>query len=124
MREERIVALVEQIMEACRLAASYVDGLDRADFLADKRTQQAVAMNLVIIGEAATRLELQHADFPRRFPEIPWQNMRGMRNRIAHGYFELDLGVVFDTASEAIPALMRQLPAVHAAAASLARDPD
>jgi uncharacterized protein with HEPN domain len=56
MREERIHALVDQIEEASRLATSYVESLNKQGFLKDKRTQQAVTMNLMIIGEAASRL--------------------------------------------------------------------
>ena len=79
-------------------------------------------MNLVIIGEAVSRLEAQHADFVARFPETQWQKIRGMRSRIAHGYFELDLEIVFDTALKALPELTQQLPAMRAAASSSPRD--
>jgi len=81
-----------------------------AEFKADKRTNQAVVMNLIIIGEIAARIMDRHPDFARTHHQIPWQDMRGMRNRIAHGYFEIDLGIVWDTLIRAIPDLLRKLP--------------
>ncbi len=115
MNEERIHTLRDQIEEASRLAASYIDGLSEEEFLRDSRTQQAVAMNLIVIGEAVFRLEARFPEFLARFPEIPWRNMRGMRNRIAHGYFELDMRIVFDTARMELPRLNKSVPALRAA---------
>ena len=104
---------LDHMQEAARLACSYVEGIGKEAFVADKRTQQAVIMNLVIIGEAATKLLKDHADFLEIHPEIPWKNMKGMRNRIAHGYFEINLDVVWETAQEWLPELLKQLPAVR-----------
>ncbi|MCX7201364.1 MAG: DUF86 domain-containing protein, partial [Burkholderiales bacterium] len=51
--------------------------------------------------------------FTQAHPEVPWRNMRGMRNRMAHGYFDIDLNVVWETAQEWLPELLKQLPAVR-----------
>lgn len=91
-------------------ACSFAQGLSRQEFFDDKRTQQAVVMSLVIIGEAATKIMDCHPDFVHAHPEVPWRSMRGMRNRIAHGYFEINLDVVWDTVQTALPQLLRQLP--------------
>jgi uncharacterized protein with HEPN domain len=82
------------------------------DFKQDKRTQQAVVMSLIVLGEAATKVMDQHPEFADQHPEIPWRSMRGMRNRIAHGYFDIDLTVVWDTLQTALPALKAQLDAI------------
>ncbi len=66
-------------MDAC----SFVEGLSKDDFLADKRTQQAVIMSFVIIGKAATKVIETCPEFTQLQPEIPWRSMRGMRDRIA-----------------------------------------
>jgi uncharacterized protein with HEPN domain len=87
--------------------------LDKDDFLADKRTQQAVVMSLIIIGEAATKVMEGYAAFAQAHPDVPWRNMRGMRNRMAHGYFDINLDVVWDTAQEWLPDLLKQLTAVR-----------
>jgi len=79
--------------------------MSKEDFLADKRTQQAVVISLVIIGEAAARIMDKHSEFIADHPEIPWRGMRGMRNRVAHGYFDVNLDVVWDTTQTALPDL-------------------
>jgi len=114
MNPARLTDYLEHMQEAARLACSYVEGLDKADFLEDKRTQQAVVLNLILIGEEATRILKDHETFANSHPQIPWRSMKGMRNRIAHGYFEINLDVVWETVQSALPALMDQLPAVRA----------
>lgn len=88
----------------------------KQDFLADIRTQQAVILNLMVIGEAATKLLQRYPSFAEQHARIPWRSMKGMRNRIAHGYFEIDLDVVWDAVQSALPALRAQIPTVLAAA--------
>ena len=47
-------------------------------------------MNIIIIGEAATRLLNDYPELVDRYPDVPWRSMRGMRNRMAHGYFDIN----------------------------------
>jgi uncharacterized protein with HEPN domain len=79
-------------------------------FLRDRRTQQAVTMNLLIIGEAAAKMVERQSEFTGQHPQIPWRNMRGMRNRIVHGYFDIDLELVWETVRISLPALIKLLP--------------
>lgn len=109
MSENRLVDYLEHMLEAARLAVSYVEGMEEDDFLADKRTQQAVVLNIVVIGEAATKIVKDYTDFVDQHPDIPWKNMKGMRNRIAHGYFEINLDIVWNTVQTSLPHLMKQL---------------
>lgn len=83
---QRLADYLRHMADAARKTGSYIEGMEKADFLADERTQQAVILNLVIIGEAATRLLQSHVDFLDCYPDVPWKSMKGMRNRIAHGY--------------------------------------
>jgi uncharacterized protein with HEPN domain len=101
------------IQSAAFDACSFVEGSGKEEFLADKRTQQAVIMSLIIIGEAVTKLMDRYPEFTDQHPEIPWRSMRGMRNRIAHGYFDINLEVVWDTVLSALPELLDRLSAVH-----------
>jgi uncharacterized protein with HEPN domain len=110
MSDERLIRLLEQLRQAAGDACAYVEGLSREDFFADKRTQQAVVLNLLIIGEIAGKLMQEHVNFIEAHPRIPWRGMKGMRNRIAHGYFEIDMAVVWDTVRIAVPDLLRHLP--------------
>jgi len=65
---------------------------------------------LLIIGEAATKVITRYPDFVARHETTPWRNMRGMRNRIAHGYFEIDIEIVWETVQTALPGLLATLP--------------
>ena len=108
----RLSDYLNHMKQAAIDACSFVEGLEKDDFLADKRTQQAVVMSLVIIGEAATKVMDGYDEFVQSNQEVPWRSMRGMRNRIAHGYFEINLDIVWDTVQTALPELLKQLPAV------------
>ncbi len=113
MTENRLPDYLDHMQQAATDACSFVDGLAKADFLNDKRTQQAVIMSIIIVGEAATKLMDGYASFAQSHPEVPWRSMRGMRNRIAHGYFDMNLDVVWDTVQSALPTLLKQLSAVR-----------
>ncbi|SEL37316.1 Uncharacterized conserved protein, contains HEPN domain [Bosea lupini] len=115
-RHQRLADYLRHMFDAARKSGVYIDGMERADFLADERTQQAVVLNLVIIGEAATKLLQTHADFLDNYADVPWKSMKGMRNRIAHGYFDINLGIVWETARTALPQLVARLPEIIAAA--------
>ena len=111
MNESRLLDYLDHMQRAATDACSFVEGLTKDDFLADKRTQQAVIMSLIIIGEAATKVMDGYTRFTQTHPQVPWRSMRGMRNRIAHGYFDINLAVVWDTVQTALPALIEQLSA-------------
>ena len=117
MNDNRLADYLFHIEQAAADACSFVAGLSKEAFLADKRTQRAVVMCLVIIGEAATKIMDSHAAFAQAHPLVPWRSMRGMRNRVAHGYFEINFDIVWETARTALPDLLEQLPGVRAAAA-------
>jgi len=63
--------------------------------------------------EAATKVMDDYSEFTQAHMQVPWRSMRGMRNRIAHGYFDINLDVVWDTVQSALPELLRQLAAVR-----------
>ncbi|MFT3959900.1 DUF86 domain-containing protein [Propionivibrio sp.] len=113
MNDFRLPDYLDHIRQAAADACSFADGLAKEDFLADRRTQQAVVMSFIIIGEAATKVLDGYAEFAQAHPEVPWRYMRGMRNRIAHGYFDINFDVVWDTLQTALPELLHQLPAVR-----------
>ena len=71
MSENRLPDYLDHIRQAAEDACSFVDGLGKEDFLADKRTQSAVVMSLVVIGEAATKVMDRYAGFTDEHPEVP-----------------------------------------------------
>ena len=74
------------------------------------------------IRQAATKLLQSYGDFLTRHPEVPWSSMKGMRNRLAHGYFDINLEVVWETVSNALPSLLKSMPAVLEDAGKIAGD--
>ncbi|WP_395746199.1 DUF86 domain-containing protein [Prosthecobacter sp.] len=75
--------LLQDMRESMQKIARYVAGMDRAAFLADEKTVDAVVRNVEIIGEASKQLP---DDFRACHPQVPWTQMAGMRNRIVHDY--------------------------------------
>ena len=76
------------------------------EFAKDRRSQLAILKSVEIVGEAASRLS---AEAKERHPDIPWREIVGMRNRLVHAYFDIDLRLVWETADSDIPVLVAQL---------------
>lgn len=106
-RQLRLPDDLEHMLDASRLAQQYVAGIDKAEFLGNRMIQQAVMMNIVIVGETATHIRDEHPDFVKANvnPAVPWHKMIGMRNRMAHGYFDTDFEIVWDTVKTHLPVL-------------------
>ncbi len=98
--------LLSDMILAMEKIRRYTAGLDKAQFLQDDKTYDAVIRNLEIIGEAARRLP---PDFTGRYPEIPWRQMGGMRNRIVHDSMWVDLEIVWNVIEFSLPDLDRRL---------------
>jgi uncharacterized protein with HEPN domain len=120
MSDLRSADYVSHILEAIDLVATYTEGMTSDAFAEDKRTQQAVLLNIMIIGEAATKLAQSDPELITQNSQVPWSSMRGMRNRVAHGYFDIDLQVVWNTTQIALPMLAEQLRFVLAVMAAKA----
>jgi uncharacterized protein with HEPN domain len=112
-KHHRLPDYLDHIQQAATDARSFVKGLEKADFLTDKRTQQAVIMSLIIIGEAATKVMDAYPEFTQVHAQVRWRSMRNMRNRMAHGYFDINLDVVWETTQAWLPELLTQLSAVR-----------
>jgi uncharacterized protein with HEPN domain len=113
MTDSRLTDYLDHIREAAANACSFVEGLNYEAFLKGKRTQQAVIMSIIIVGEAATKIMDRHPDFTAAHSNIPWKSMRGMRNRIAHVYFVINLEIVWGTVTIALPKLVRNISAIE-----------
>lgn len=107
--DNRLADYILQMVTAATDALTFTEGMAEDDFLTDLRTQRAVVMSLMIVGEAASRILSDHPDFANAKTAIPWRGIRGMRNRIAHGYFDIDLHVVWTTVQTELPALIKHL---------------
>ncbi len=97
---------LQDILDAIDRISSYVEGITYEDFLADRKTQDAVTRNVEIIGEAARSLSEQ---FKQEHSSIPWQDIVDMRNVIVHHYFGILPDVVWDVIENELPSLRSQL---------------
>jgi uncharacterized protein with HEPN domain len=102
---ERIREYLQHILDAIDRATGYVAAMDAETFEGDPRTQDAVLHSLQIIGEAANKIRATDAQFAIEHADIPWDLIYGMRNRIVHDYFEMDLDVVWQTVKQDLPPL-------------------
>ncbi len=93
---------LSDIAEARRRIRTYVAGLDHAGFADDTRTTDAVLRNLGIIGEAAKKLP---PEMRAGVPEIPWGDVAGLRDILAHAYFRVDLSLIWDIVQNELPTL-------------------
>jgi uncharacterized protein with HEPN domain len=105
----RIPDYLEHILEAIERIDRYLADTDEVTFLNDQKTQDAVVRNFEIIGEAAHNIESYHAAFAAAHPDIPWTVIYAMRNRVAHGYFKVDLEMIWKTIHADLPQLHTQI---------------
>ena len=94
------------MVEMCRIVGTLVEGASRADLDADIKLQLALARAVSIVGEAA-----RHVSEPFRaaHPDIDWSAIMGMRHKLVHDYFDVDLDIVWRAATVQVPALLQHL---------------
>jgi uncharacterized protein with HEPN domain len=94
--------LLEDILESIQRIDEHTDGLDVQSFAADVKSQDAVMRRFEIIGEAVKSLPAEIWD---RFPEVRWSDIARFRDILAHHYFRVDLGLVWDAITNDLPNL-------------------
>ena len=99
-------AILQDIKEAIDRIMSYTSKMEYDDFLQDYKTQDAVVRNIEILGEAA---KLLSDETKRNYPNIPWQDIAGTRDKLIHDYFGVNIDIVWDIAKNEIPFLSKQL---------------
>ena len=105
MNESDIIRL-RHMLDAAREALSFVVGRNSEDLGRDRMLVLALVKEIEIIGEAASRI----SDESRKaLPRIPWPKIIAMRNRLIHAYADVDLSIVWDTLTGALPELLREL---------------
>ena len=103
---------LQRVLETAQQTEAYLEGVAKEDFLEERRTRDAVCMNIIVIGENSTKLlELFSGELSANYADIPWKAMRGTRNRMAHGYEDTDFELVWDTVKTYIPDLIAKLRA-------------
>src|SRR5712692_5058762 len=96
---------LRDMLEAGADAIEFTQGIRHEQFLADRQRMRAAAFSLAILGEAVKRLT---PEFRTRHPEIPWQDIAGVRDRLIHGYDTIQWKLVWDAATVDVPPLLEQ----------------
>ena len=106
-RDHRL--LLEDIIEAVDKVFSYTDGIEFSEFEGDSKTIDAVIRNFEIIGEAAHQLPGALQD---KYAEVEWNRIIGLRNRIVHEYFGVDLHIIWNIISNNLGEMKKQIEVV------------
>ena len=105
MRKDDSVRLLH-MLEAAREALSFTENKTRESLNTDRKLALALVKDIETLGEAAANVSSERRV---ELPEIPWNKIIGMRNRLIHAYFEIDLDVLWKTITEDIPLLISRL---------------
>ena len=106
MSKRKDTAIIQDIKEAIERIISYISRMEYDDFLHDYKTQDAVIRNIEILGEAAKLLTNKTKE---KYPDIPWKDIAGTRDKLIHDYFGVNIDIVWDIAKNEIPTLSAQL---------------
>jgi len=93
---------ISEIAAALEKIAEFTAGMTYDEFLADDRTQSAVIRKFEIVGEATKKIPLSMRE---KYPDIPWREMAGMRDRLIHTYFDVDRLLLWRTVVNRVPEL-------------------
>ncbi|MEW5887444.1 MAG: DUF86 domain-containing protein [Pseudomonadota bacterium] len=107
--QQRLADYLAHILEAIERIERYTEDMSEVAFLGNSMVQDAVIRNFEIIGEASHNIETHYPAFAADHPELPLAFAYQMRNAVAHGYFEVDLEIVWKTIRSDLPGLYRQV---------------
>ena len=106
---------IAHILDSIDAIETYLDGMTLESFTGDAKTQDAVTRRLEIIGEAVKSLDTLVPDLLAGHPEVPWNSIKGMREKLAHDYDSVSITILWNTAT-------RELPDLKDVVRTLARD--
>lgn len=105
----RVADYLSHIQQAIDRIQRYTDDMVEVSFLQNELVQDAVIRNIEIIGEAASNIMKCDPEFTKNHDDIPWLVVYTMRNRVSHGYFKVDLEIVWNTIQKDLPGLQQQI---------------
>jgi len=103
MKDDKVY--IQQVLDAVRKIESFTANTDRVVFDKDEKTQSAVIMQLMLIGEISKKISSK----TKSSIELPWKDIAGFRDKAVHDYFEVDLDVVWNTIIDDLPILKDKL---------------
>lgn len=102
MKKRDDTVYLNDMLDAIRQIEQYMRGLEFQAFSEDKMRQDAVVRRFQVIGEAARNIS---PEFQQAHPNVPWSEIIGMRHKVIHDYFEIDLETIWDTVYSDLPSL-------------------
>lgn len=102
----RDIDYLQDILEAIQRILDYTGNTTWQEFLVDHKTQDAIIRNLEVIGEATKKISDDIRDV---YPEIPWRDITGTRDRLVHHYFGVNLEIIWQIAKNDLPVLFSQI---------------
>jgi len=103
MQNEQEIVRLRHMLDAAKKIVEYTDSIQRDDLDKDEKLALALVRLLEIVGEAAKAVS---PDFRRKHPQIPWREIAGTRDRLIHGYYDIDFDIVWQIVSDDIPPLI------------------
>jgi uncharacterized protein with HEPN domain len=109
LKERECRDFLEDILRYMRYAENFVKGYSFEEFAEDEKTIIALVKCIEVVGEASKRIP---EEVRREYPAVPWRDMAGIRDRLVHGYFSVDRGIIWKTATEEFPEIRPHIEAI------------
>lgn len=106
MSKRSDIDYLTDIRESIERIETYIGTMSYEGFLKDEKSQDAIVRNIEILGEAAKNISM---DFKNRYPQIPWKELAGARNRLIHQYFGVNYDIVWDIIKNNLPLVAQEI---------------
>lgn len=110
MSERNDIDLIQDIAESVARISLYTLNMEYEEFRKDKKTQDAVIRNIEIMGEATKKLS---EDMRKDYPNIPWKNIAGTRDKLIHNYFGVNIDIIWSIVQIEIPSLLPKIERIY-----------
>jgi uncharacterized protein with HEPN domain len=94
MSKREVHLYLTDIDDANTAIQAYTDGVTYEELLGDRKTREAIILNFVVIGEAIKKIP---PELIERYPDVPWKEFAGMRDKMVHGYFSISPAILWET---------------------------